>query len=154
MVNEKADIQTKEMKEIEREYDIYKIVELNSSIQHKFQRKLLDSVYRFQFENEFNFTRNLEARSQTYNLLDFQVNEIQNQTQDMTIKLNQLKENMKKIQEMIDIIDFRNNNMLSENNFIEKNYMHDLKIMNYLYENLKLKSVVDIIKKFKDVTVK
>ncbi len=46
------------MKEVERQYDIYKINELNRSIQHKFQRELLDSVYRFQFENEFKFARN------------------------------------------------------------------------------------------------
>jgi len=52
LFNEKANIYTDEMVEIEKQYKKYKIIRLNSDIQSKFQDKFFDTVKRFQKENE------------------------------------------------------------------------------------------------------
>ena len=142
------------MVEIEKQFNIYKIIHLNSSIQSQFQKKLFDTVNKFQVDNEKKFQQHLVAKSKRYNLLDFQISLVKIGTLVKTKTLESISKNIKTVSEVIEDLDFRNRNMWNDNKFIENNFIHYSNLLKDLMENLKVETVDEIINIFQTVKFK
>ena len=128
--------------------EYYKIIENNTKIQNKYQNKKFDTVRRYQFENEFQYTKDIEEKTRLYNLVDFQLSTIKAETKDLELKLHNLhKEQMKKELEATKL-DNKNDELKWTIDIIKKSNKIELFKISKFYHNLKVESIEEIVLNF------
>ena len=152
--NKRADILMKQVDKINKHYETFKIINLNTQIQAKFNQKVLDSLSRLQFENEYVYQKNIKDESQIYNYLDFQVHTIKNMTSGLTKKLEDIGKIIIGIQEIMGEVDFKNKELADILKFYNKTFLNAKVRILKLNRSLNVNNEDDIIIRFKEESLK
>jgi len=139
-----------ENKTVQTQSKSYKIIETNTKMQNRYQRKVLDTVRRYQFENEFLFKKVVEEKGKQFNMVEFQLSNIKSETSFLEKKLENILNDQLEVGKLITKINDKIDGLNFTNEYLIKDYKVELFKLINIHHTLKVDEVDDIILIFKN----